>query len=371
MTKNTKPKSGTPRGYGLDDHLGSQAVIAIHKIDITGNVTPPAWYQTIQHKTAQRKPRADLEAITILAEIVYWYKPILVRDEASGQIISLRKKFKGAFLQRSYQSFATLFGLQKENVKKAFNLLEKLGLVKRHFDSFLAENGTFLANVMFIELIPAQLIEITFSKTLRLTPADEQDPHPLNFGGGGVKFDPTTTKNVSPPPPEFGGTYTEITTESPAERNGNKREGEGKRERGKDLKTPTPDNDGQLADIFQSVTSKQPTPAILRELSNTIPQPLWPHAADWLTLYKRVTNRLPKTDQWHAVLATIETLSPEQRTTDYLTPFWHAWCAIDAKRTNTDWLTDCAVNNHLPSRNGQRRAITRDATRYSKILAPR
>lgn len=44
-----------------------------------GNMTPQIWYKTITKKTG--KPY--LLAITLLSDIVYWYKPIVVRDEVS------------------------------------------------------------------------------------------------------------------------------------------------------------------------------------------------------------------------------------------------------------------------------------------------
>ena len=58
---------------------GCSAVDRMGKLQITGNIIPVAWYQTIRKETG--KP--NLNAIIILADIVYWYRPIEVRDEAS------------------------------------------------------------------------------------------------------------------------------------------------------------------------------------------------------------------------------------------------------------------------------------------------
>lgn len=75
---------------------GNRTVDAIGTLHLSGNVVPQIWYKTITKETG--KPY--LLAITLLADIVYWYRPTEVRDERSGQIIGWRKKFKGDLLQK-------------------------------------------------------------------------------------------------------------------------------------------------------------------------------------------------------------------------------------------------------------------------------
>lgn len=60
------------------------------KLDITGNIIPQAWYQTITRDNG--KP--NLTAIIILADIVYWYKPTEIRDEVTGQVVELKRSSK-------------------------------------------------------------------------------------------------------------------------------------------------------------------------------------------------------------------------------------------------------------------------------------
>ena len=144
---------------------GNNIVDEIGKINITGNVIPQSWYKTITRENG--KP--NLPAIVILADIVYWYRPTEVRDEQTGQIVQLKKRFKSDFLQRSYQQIADQFGLTKREASNAVTELEKLGVIKKHFRT-LDISGMKVANVLFIELIPSALIEITFGVSVEVAP---------------------------------------------------------------------------------------------------------------------------------------------------------------------------------------------------------
>lgn len=69
---------------------GNEIVDENAKLNISGNIIPQVWYRTIIRESG--KP--NLTAIIILADIVYWYKPTEIRDEGTGQVIGVRKKFK-------------------------------------------------------------------------------------------------------------------------------------------------------------------------------------------------------------------------------------------------------------------------------------
>ena len=94
---------------------GNASVDAIATMAITGNVIPATWYKTIT--TASGK--ADLAAINILSDVLYWYRPSEIRDEATGDIIAYRKRFSADLLQRSYDQLAEHFGLSKRQAKDA------------------------------------------------------------------------------------------------------------------------------------------------------------------------------------------------------------------------------------------------------------
>lgn len=125
-------------------------------IVITGNVIPQNWYRAIVKPTG--KPY--VEAIMILADIVYWYRPTEVRDEMTGQTTRLQKKFHGDLLQRSYQQISDQFGISKRQAARAIVALEELGVIRREFRD-LKINGRNVNNVMYLELIPGRLQELT------------------------------------------------------------------------------------------------------------------------------------------------------------------------------------------------------------------
>lgn len=125
-------------------------------IVIKGNVIPQNWYRAIVKPTG--KPY--VEAIMILADIVYWYRPTEVRDEMTGQTTRLQKKFHGDLLQRNYQQISDQFGISKRQAARAIVALEELGVIHREFRD-LKINGRSVNNVMYLELIPGRLQELT------------------------------------------------------------------------------------------------------------------------------------------------------------------------------------------------------------------
>ena len=132
----------------------------------TGNVIPATWYKTIT--TASGK--ADLAAINILSDVLYWYRPSEIRDEATGDIIAYRKRFSADLLQRSYDQLAEHFGLSKRQAKDAVVRLEELGAVRRVFRNVDCGAG-MMGNVMFIAIDPAQVLELTYPDQ-----SDDLDP---------------------------------------------------------------------------------------------------------------------------------------------------------------------------------------------------
>ena len=108
---------------------GSPIVDRMCRLQFTVNVIPAAWYRTIIRDNG--KP--NLTAIIILSDVVYWYRPVEIRDELTGQLCGFKKKFKADILQRNYQQLADQFGISKREAVNAVVELEKIGVVKRVF----------------------------------------------------------------------------------------------------------------------------------------------------------------------------------------------------------------------------------------------
>ena len=185
---------------------GNATVDAIGAINITGNVIPQSWYKTIKKETG--KPY--LNAIVILADIVYWYRPTEQRDESTGQTVSLKKKFKSDMLQRSYAQIADQFGITKRDATNAIVAIEKLGVVKRHFRK-LEVGGMTLNNVLFLELVPSALQALTFPAETG-TAATSDTYHP-NKGQGTLKLETPSTQTVDTNTKTTQETTPEISTE--------------------------------------------------------------------------------------------------------------------------------------------------------------
>ena len=145
--------------FSTGNHIVDQSA----QLNISGNIIPQSWYKTIIRENG--KPH--LTAIVILADIVYWYKPTEIRDEGSGQVVALKKKFKADLLQISYQQLSDEFGISKKEATNAIVFLEKLGVIQRVFRN-ISVNGITVTNVLFIELKVERLRELTYPGHLSL-----------------------------------------------------------------------------------------------------------------------------------------------------------------------------------------------------------
>jgi hypothetical protein len=132
----------------------------ISEINFSGNIIPHNWYKHVTYSTAGGKTKADLLAINILADVVYWHRLTEIRDEATGKIIKYDKKFNGDKLQKSYDSYADQFGSTKRAVKDSVDLLVNLKLIQRDFED-IKVRGLCLNNVMFLTPIPENIKVIT------------------------------------------------------------------------------------------------------------------------------------------------------------------------------------------------------------------
>jgi len=108
-----------------------------------GNIVPHHWYKSF---TINGCP--DLTAITILADIVAWWRN-------SDKIISTKDSkspnFHGEFLSISYEYLHDKFGFNKETARRALVRLEKACTLTRHVKNIKLQDGT-RSNRLFIIL---------------------------------------------------------------------------------------------------------------------------------------------------------------------------------------------------------------------------
>lgn len=142
---------------------GNPIVDKVAQMHFRGNVIPKVWFNIIKYENG--KP--NLVAIILLSEIVYWYRPVEIRDEEGCFVYHKRKFADEEFLQKSYKQISQELGVTLCQAKNAVIFLEKeTQVIKRHFRTVKAGKGVVLPNVMFIELFPDKLKEITFHYTV-------------------------------------------------------------------------------------------------------------------------------------------------------------------------------------------------------------
>lgn len=133
----------------------SNIVTEIGGLNFKGNVVDHEWFNYITFSNG--KPH--IVAIMVLSEIVYWYRPTVIRDEIDGKV-TYKKKFKADKLQKNYQQLADTFGFTKLQVKRACDLLTDMLLIKIEFRTINAD-GKILNNVMFVEPVPTEIKKIS------------------------------------------------------------------------------------------------------------------------------------------------------------------------------------------------------------------
>ncbi len=156
---------------------GNPTVDWMGRMQLTGYVVPISWYRTI------RKPngRSNLAAVLILADIVYWYRAVEVRDEMAGQFI-IREKPQMDILQRSCQELADQFGLTRRGVRNTITELEQMGVI-RQISQTQELDSRASSDVLFLELNVDVLMKLTYPGELKevLPEAKERWP-PLQSG---------------------------------------------------------------------------------------------------------------------------------------------------------------------------------------------
>ena len=158
---------------------------------LTGNITPISWFRNIL--TASSKP--DVVAIILLSDIVYWYTPMMTRDEHTGDVIGIQQKFQADKLQKTYQEYSDIFGFSKNQIKNAIDNLCNQNLITREFRHIKTGSGLAITNVMYIEPIIENIINIS-----------NKSRSPQKVRG----YPP---KKLGDIPLKNGGTYTKTTTE--------------------------------------------------------------------------------------------------------------------------------------------------------------
>ena len=152
-------------------NLTHAVVTAVGELPIEGNLIPQSWYHhpRLKHESG----KVNLVAITILAEVLYWYRPVVVRD-GQGGVLGTRCKFAADKLHISYSALAEKFGLTKRQVQDAVGFLKDQGLLSIELRDLRTREGLVLRNLVYVEPI----VEV-----LRTTLPESQDVVSARVGG--------------------------------------------------------------------------------------------------------------------------------------------------------------------------------------------
>lgn len=142
-------------------YTGIDSVDKLYGAPVSGNLVPPAWC----HKIVGKNGKPNMNAVMILAEIVYWYRPKTERIEGDQHDVQLKKKFKADLLQLSYRRIMNEFNLTRDQCKRALDLLESMGLIKRHYKTVDLNDGSKLGNVMYIELFTDNVLKLSVDES--------------------------------------------------------------------------------------------------------------------------------------------------------------------------------------------------------------
>ena len=174
---------------------------AISKIHITGNITPRQWYKRITIKMRNGNTKPDLYAINLLSEILYWYRPMEVRDESTGEFIGYKRRFDGEYLQRSYASIGNMFGVSKDTAKDTVDRMKAMGLVGTIVKDIQDRHGNMMFNALHIYPIPEAIAELASSDCDDCSFEVLARPSPVRGGGqvshrGGGQVSYTNTEST-------------------------------------------------------------------------------------------------------------------------------------------------------------------------------
>lgn len=148
--------AGAPVGLST----GNAVVDRIGQMHFEGNIIDHRWLGAIELRFKNGK--LNMAAVLVLADVIYWHRPTIIRDERTNQVIEVRKKFSGAEFYKDYQLWADSLGLTKRQVQDAIAFLVDAGLVHREARSITLGSGLMSNNLPLITPIAEAIAEMTY-----------------------------------------------------------------------------------------------------------------------------------------------------------------------------------------------------------------
>lgn len=189
-------------------NTGNKVVDEITQLKFDGNTIPNTWYCHIKYETKKKKIfKADILAINILADLIYWYRASEIREDETGKTIGYKKKFKADKYQKWYSAWAEKFGVTKRQIQTSMKILVDFGIVNREVTTITTEQGLKLTGVTYFEPVVEKIKYINTPVAENHPPIylqcntpqqNKYDPPQKNVGGGTKKREDTETPTKNP-----------------------------------------------------------------------------------------------------------------------------------------------------------------------------
>lgn len=182
----------------------------VGELHIAGNIIPGSWYHYILGNGTKKNRKPDLVAITMLADIIYWYRP-----GKKGN-----KKFHGDMLQTQISYYEEKFHFGESQIKAGLAKLRELNLIRSKAQVIFNDQKGKCQTLLFVEPIVEEIEKITYEEisaprkeTKTLLEEEKTAPRDIS------EWEEITHKDASeeeiyPPPEEISVPLKEISAPS-------------------------------------------------------------------------------------------------------------------------------------------------------------
>jgi hypothetical protein len=160
MKINKLPPGEQTPGAPVGLTTGNATVDAVGQMHFEGNIVDHRWFLSplLRHKNGL----VNGTAVWVLADIVFWHRPEIIRDRHTNAITGARKKFDDDEFWQDYKIWAVSLGLTERQVRDAVSFLHAAGIVQRRSEPVTLRSGHRTNNVAIISIVPEVLHQITY-----------------------------------------------------------------------------------------------------------------------------------------------------------------------------------------------------------------
>lgn len=184
-------------------NTGHPIVDAISEIRLEGRLVPHAWRRHPKMRTPANRPYNA--AIDLLADVVYFHRLTLHRDEQSGAVTHATKKFEADRYRIDYRRWSEENGYTKRQAQDAAAFLKKQGICKVEIDDHTTPTGHIIYNAVFITPIVQMILKLN----------DAPSSHPLpKIREGYPEFSGQVYRKTVTHGPKIRDSYTKSTAKN-------------------------------------------------------------------------------------------------------------------------------------------------------------